>query len=95
MHWVGWGSIALLAFACFANGYLRGAEFLLAFAGAAAVGLLIRKRALTTMGGAGALALTVGIAFSAEPGVTWAMLVAGAGAMGLMFMPWRMRNPWA
>ena len=91
----GMSLMVVLAAACFANGFMRGAEFVLAFAGAAAIGLLLSKRALTTMGGAGTLALIVGITLGAEADLTLGVLLAGVGAMGLLFMPWRLRNPWA
>jgi uncharacterized protein (TIGR03382 family) len=95
MHWVGWSAIALVAVGVATHDATGGAGILLAFAVAAAVGVLIRKRALTLMGGAGALALTVGMAYGAQTEPTWGILLAGVGATGLMLMPWRMRNPWA
>ena len=103
MHWVGWGSIALLAVACLAPwmaatgefGLLRGGEFVLAFAVAAAAGLLVRKRALTTMGGLGALTLIAAVTLGSGAGLTAGVFIAAIGALGLVFMPWPLRNPWA
>jgi hypothetical protein len=94
MHWVGWGAIALLAVGVAARQQPGGTAILLAFALAAAVDLVVRKPALTMMGGAGVLALTIGMTYGAPAEPTWGILLAGLGATGLMFMPWRMRNPW-